>query len=139
MSVPAYAVKDALLHVAAGVERLSTEVTQWRDHAPDALSRTDFANAVLAALGGLQQMLAEHQVVHGAHGECYTTGIPVASIVEVADGARWEKVWHPNPAHHTSRRRILAEGVPLAGGVAADIIVTAPGQLDVVRKPGGGG
>ncbi|UGT94856.1 hypothetical protein KN246_15815 [Mycobacterium intracellulare] len=132
---PSYTAADALLHVAAGVERLTNMVTQTCDSAPDTMTRAQFAEQVLAWLAETQRTVDEHRHQHGGYGERYSTGIPVSSVVEAAAaGYRYEKIWHPDPAHFSNRSRVLAEGVEFSDGVLVDVIVAAPGVLDLVHR-----
>lgn len=135
MTEPSYTTADALLHTAACVEQMRNEFQRVRDAAPDAATARDFADYALAYVDKLFAGIAQHQVVFGAHGDHYSSGIPVSTTVELAGGARWEKAWHPAPSHPLNRSRTLAEGVPLGDGSTAAVIASAPGVLDVVRQP----
>ncbi|MBZ4618826.1 hypothetical protein [Mycobacterium avium] len=135
MTEPSYTAADALLHTAAGVERLRNMVTQLRDNAPDPMTRNQFADQVLAWLAETQRTVDEHRRQHGGYGERYSTGVPVSSVVEAeAAGYRYEKIWHPDPTHSSNRSRVLAEGVKFSDGVLVDVIVAAPGVLDLVHR-----
>ncbi|MGV0161041.1 hypothetical protein ACRU3B_16575 [Mycobacterium colombiense] len=104
MNEPSYTVGDALLHTAACVERMRNELARVADAAPDTATLRDFADYALAYVDRVFAGIQEHQVVHGAYGYHYSTGIPVSTIVDLAGGARWEKVWHPASAHPPTRR-----------------------------------
>ncbi|ETZ31178.1 hypothetical protein JF732_18850 [Mycobacterium intracellulare] len=135
MTEPSYTAADAILHTAACVEQMRNEFQRVRDAAPDTATARDFADYVLAYVGRLFEGIQQHQVVHGAHGDHYSSGIPVSTIVDLAGGARWEKAWHPAPAHPLNQPRTLAERIPLGDGSTAAVIASAPGVLDVVRQP----
>lgn len=135
MTEPRYTTADAILHTAACVEQLRNELQRVRDAAPDTATGPRFADYAIAYVERVWRGIAEHQVVFGAHGDHYSSGIPVSTTVDLAGGARWEKTWHPAPGHPLNQPRTLIEGIPLGDGSTATVIASAPGQLDVVRKP----
>lgn len=134
MREPGYTAADAILHTAACVEQMRNEFQRVRDAAPDAATARDFADYALAYVDKVFDGIAQHQVVFGAHGDHYSSGIPVSTTVDLAGGARWEKAWHPAPGHPLNQPRTLVEGIPLGDGSTATVIASAPGQLDVVRR-----
>lgn len=135
MIEPSYTAADAILHTAAVVEQMQNELTRVRDAAPDSVTAREFADYAIAYIDRVRRGIAEHQVVFGAHGERYTSEIPVSTTVELGGGHRWEKAWHPAPAHSLNRPRTLVEGVPLPDGSVGAVICCAPGVLDVARSP----
>lgn len=135
MTEPSYTINDALLHTAAGVERLANMIAALRDHAPEAMTRTEFADRVLVWVGEVDRTVADHLTAHRARAAHYSTGIPVSSVVDVtAAGHRWEKVWHPVRSHGSNQPRRLVEGVDFGDGTTIDVLASAPGVLDVVRR-----
>ncbi|ASL08454.1 hypothetical protein MYCODSM44623_01704 [Mycobacterium intracellulare subsp. chimaera] len=131
---PSYTPHDALLHTAACVERMRNELARVADAAPPATTVRDFADYVLAYVDQIFEGIQQHQVVHGVRGDRYTTGLPLSSIADLGGGYRWEKVWHPAPAHPSNSPRTLCERVPMGDGTFGTVIASAPGQLDVVRR-----
>lgn len=130
-----YTPQDALLHIAAAIEQMRNELARVADAAPPAATVRDYANCALAYVDRVFAGIQEHQVNHGAHGDHYSTGLPVSTTVSLAGGAKWQKLHHPAPGHPINRPRVLATGVPLGDGSTADVIASAPGVLDVVRRP----
>ncbi|CNK44750.1 Uncharacterised protein [Mycobacterium tuberculosis] len=99
------------------------------------MTRTDFADYALACVDRLFRGIQEHQIAHGAHGDHYSTGVPVASVVDLNSvGARWQKVWHPAPDYPANQPRTLVDGLDLGDGTVGAVIASAPGVLDVVRR-----
>lgn len=131
---PSYTAADAILHTAACVEQMRNEFQRVCDAAPDTATARDFAGYAIAYAERVWRGIAEHQVVFGAHGDHYSSGVPVSTTVDLAGGARWEKAWHPAPGHSLNRPRTLADGIPLPDGSVAAVIASAPGVLDVVRR-----
>ncbi|WP_324738667.1 hypothetical protein P6281_06615 [Mycobacterium sp. 5-140-3-2] len=110
-------------------------VAQLRDYAPESMTRTEFADQVLAWLDEMNRTVAEHLTAHRTRAAHYSTGIPVSSVVDVtAAGHRYEKVWHPVPSHESNQPRRLANGADFGDGTTIDVLVSAPGVLDVVRR-----
>lgn len=136
MTEPSYSISDALLHTAAGAERLANMIAALRDHAPEAMTRTEFADQVLVWVAEVDRTVADHLTAHRARAAHYSTGIPVSSVVDVtAAGHRWEKIWHPVRSHESNQPRQLVEGADFGDGTTIDVHVSAPGVLDVVRMP----
>lgn len=132
---PSYTPQDALLHVAVAAEQLFRELERVRDAAPPDATVEEFAEFAISRVERLWRGIGEHQTKFGAHGDVYTTGVPVVSVVDVtADGAKWQKVNHPDPGHPINAPRTLVTGIPVGDGFTADVIASGGGVLDVVRR-----
>lgn len=86
MIEPSYTAADAILHTAAVVEQMQNELARVRDAAPDSVTAREFADYAIAYIDRVRRGIAEHQVVFGAHGERYTSEIPVSTTVELGGG-----------------------------------------------------
>lgn len=140
MTEPSYTVTDALLRVSVAVEQLLREFERVRDATPDTRTAREFADYAIPRVERLFLGISEHQNRFGAHADHYSTGVPVVTNVEVADGWRWRKVWHPEPSDPRNQPRELVNGIPLPDGSTATVICSGPGVLDVVRhKPAAAG
>lgn len=135
MTEPSYTAADAILHIAACVELLRNEIQQVREALPETVTARDLADHVITRLDGLFAKVTEHQATHGAHGDVYSSGVPVASVVDLAGGHRWQRAWHPAPEYPSNTPRTLVAGIRLPDGSMADVISPAVGVLDVVRRP----
>ncbi|AGP62897.1 hypothetical protein OEM_13620 [Mycobacterium intracellulare subsp. yongonense 05-1390] len=139
MNEPSYTVGDALLHTAACVERMRNELARVADAAPDTATLRDFADYALAYVDRVFAGIQEHQVIHGAYGDHYSTGLPISLLADLGGGYRWELVVHPSPSHVANAPRTLCDRVPMGDGSFGTVILSAPGQIDVVRhRPAAG-
>jgi hypothetical protein len=126
-----YTAADALLHVSARAQQAIANATMLRDHLPPALTAAEVAEVSVARLTELLRVVEAHRAALGTDGELYSTGLPVASVVDMGAGWRWQQVWHPDPAQN---RTGSLRDVVLPDGSRGQIVVSAPGVLDVVRQ-----
>jgi hypothetical protein len=131
----AYTHADALLHVAARAEQAVANMTTLRDNLPPAVTAADVAAWAADRLQELRDVVDAHRAALDVYASEYSTGLPVASVVALGAGWRWQHIWHPAPAQ--SRPGPL-RNVVLPDGSHGSIVASAPGVLDVVRRcPGG--
>ncbi|TAM62856.1 hypothetical protein [Mycobacterium sp.] len=134
MTEPEYTARDALIHVDALLTLLRNEIQQVRDVLPESVTASDALGHVMARLEVLAGKVDEHRAAHDAYGDVYDSGVPVASVADLGGGHRWQMAWHPSPAHPANTPRTLVSGVRLPDGTTGDVIATAVGVLDVVRR-----
>ena len=125
-----YTTDDALLHISARAQQAVANMTMLRDNVPPAATASDVARWAVARLTELQGVVEAHRAALDVYAEKYSTGIPVASVVEVGAGWRWQHIWHPAPAQNRSGP---LRDVTLPDGAPGQIVAAAPGILDVVR------
>lgn len=130
MTVP-YTTADALLHVSARAQQAIANMTMLRDNLPPAATAADVAGWAVDRLAELQDVVDAHRATLDVHAGTYSTGVPVASVVDVGAGWRWQHIWHPAPP--LNRPGALRE-VGLPDGSRGTIVASAPGVLDVVRQ-----
>ncbi|SLB52108.1 Uncharacterised protein [Mycobacteroides abscessus subsp. bolletii] len=131
MATVRYAVADVVKQVLAGL---------------DYIGRVDAGTEPVAALAnvkrlirGLEAIVAEHLQNIGGDPSRYDDGSPVSSVVTVPGGRVVLWVWDPRLDSPTNRPHMIMEGLRCPDGSAVDVMVTAPGVIDVVqhREPGG--
>lgn len=128
---PAYDAEDALKHIGAQLARYVRVLVWARDNLHSVEPDVRFEDLVISGAQDIQRAMHEHLAAHGATGDRYATGMPVTSHVELRAGEAWQWCWHPDPAHpHNRPRHISAAELP--DGRRGDVVVTAPGVLDLV-------
>ncbi|WP_205843389.1 hypothetical protein, partial [Mycobacterium intracellulare] len=95
------------------------------------------ANLAWAAekLTALLADLAGHLNAIGADCGRYDDGRAVVSKADLDDRGHFlAHVWDPRPDHPTNQPHVVSAGIPFEGALI-DLVVSAPGVLDVVRRP----
>lgn len=106
-------------------------MTMLRDNVPPTATAADVAGWAVARLTELLEVIDTHRAALEVHAGTYSTGVPVASVVDVGAGWRWQQIWHPDPPQNRAgplRDLVLPDGSP------GTIVASAPGVLDVVRQ-----
>lgn len=123
---------DALAHAHARAKFVATWV---RQHDPEKQHR------LTRLLDSLERDLAEHAERFGiGNGTHYSTDLPIFTVEKPAAAQDFVWVWHPDPQHESNQPRIIEADADLGNGERGAVIISAPGQIDVVRhKPAADG
>lgn len=89
-------------------------------------------------LARLAADLDEHLIAIGGDPQLYSDGRRVMSTFALGPDSGVVVVWDPRRDHPTNQPHLAAQGIVLHDGTLADVIVSTPGVLDVVRRPSAG-
>lgn len=121
-----YAPLDALAHVQAKVKFIAAWTRQQDPDGQHHLTRY---------LGNLERDLAEHTERFGIENAThYSTGLPIFAVEKPAAAKDFVWIWHPDPAAAANQPRTIEADADLGNGERGAIVVSAPGQIDVVRR-----
>lgn len=120
-------VKNTRARLRTLVDRLSEAQATFPDTEGAAV-----AGALRAELEAVAVDLEQHLAAIGGDPLFYEDGRAVVSMIDLPDGRCVAYVWDPRPGHETNMPQV-AVSVPLGGGTV-DVLVVAPGILDVVRR-----
>jgi len=134
-----YTTTDIIKNARARLRNIATTLTARQERFPGS-EAAEVAELLQAELGGLTADLEQHLAIIGGDPLRYDDGRPVVSMVKLTDDGRHGVVlvWDPRPDHPVNRHHVAAS-VPLEDGTVADVVVSAPGVLDVVRRSDSGG
>lgn len=133
MVMPAYSLEDALKHVLTHAEFCRARMEQLAAN-PGEMSAADVAQAGAALLQRIKDRLLRHMDAHDVTGPHYDNGLPMYSTAALTPGVvEHVHIWHPDPANEANQPRLIVDA-PLDSGERVQVMVTAPGQLDVVRR-----
>ncbi|EUA45531.1 hypothetical protein E3G44_004356 [Mycobacteroides abscessus] len=127
MATISYTAADALKQVVARLGYIAVADTTGADPAAALAS-------VLHLIRGLQATVGEHLENIGGDPNHYDDGSAVASVVGLPGGWSFVWVWDPRADNPTNRPQKVAERLRCPDGNTVDVIVTAPGVLDVVTQ-----
>ncbi|TXI51708.1 hypothetical protein [Mycolicibacter arupensis] len=140
---PVFTPIDALRHVGAFLNFAVQQMHYARDNPPDGWTDAQTIALAIQRLATAAADCVSHLEDFGEAGTvAYSTGHDAISVVALrADGrSNFVRCWHPDPQHPSNQPGLLG-AVDLGDGERVDILIAAPGHLDVVRYdgPAGGG
>ncbi|OBG36203.1 hypothetical protein [Mycolicibacter heraklionensis] len=133
---------DALRHVGAFLNFAVNQMHYARDNPPEGWTDAQTIELAIKRLSTAAEDCVSHLDDFGEAGTVtYSTGHEAISVVSPTARNDFVWCWHPDPQHPSNQPRLLASDVDLGDGEWVDILIAAPGHLDVVRRdvPAGGG
>lgn len=124
-----YTPLDALAHAHARAKFVAAWVRQHDPEKQHPLTRH---------LDKIERDLAEHAERFGIDNAThYSTGLPIFAVEKPAAAKDFVWVWHPDPQHESNQPRTIEADADLGNGERGAIVISCPGQVDVIRRPDG--
>ncbi|GAB3019560.1 hypothetical protein [Mycobacterium bourgelatii] len=129
-----YTAGDVVRNARARLRNLVDTLTEGAEAFPGTEGAA-VAAALRDELDALAVDLEGHLAAMGGDPLLYDDGRPAVSRVDLTNDGQHGVcfVWDPRPDHPTNRPHVVAS-VPFDDGTIAEVIVVAPGVLDVVRR-----